>query len=120
MADQGFITQAAAKTALTAPAEVPERVGAGSVNYAADYVMDVLDDFIGAVEGDVSVLTTIDSKLQASAETTLVDALSAQGAKPGRVSVFNGPVFGPEDKPLRDALVPLALREMPRNVSGSL
>ena len=81
MADQGFITQAAAKTALTAPAEVPERVGAGSVNYAADYVMDVLDDFIGAVEGDVTVLTTIDSKLQASAETTLVDALSAQGSK---------------------------------------
>jgi penicillin-binding protein 1A len=81
MADQGFITQAAAKTALTAPAEVPERVGAGSVNYAADYVMDVLDDFIGAVEGDVTVLTTIDSKLQSSAETTLVDALSAQGAK---------------------------------------
>jgi len=81
MADQGFITQAAAKTALTAPAEVPERVGAGSVNYAADYVMDVLDDFIGAVDGDVTVLTSIDSKLQASAETTLVDALSAQGAK---------------------------------------
>lgn len=81
MADQGFITQAAAKSALTTPAEVPERVGAGSVNYAADYVMDVLDDFIGAVEGDVTVLTSIDSKLQAAAETTLVDALSAQGAK---------------------------------------
>ncbi|WP_454658786.1 transglycosylase domain-containing protein [Bosea beijingensis] len=81
MADQGFITPAAAKTALTAPAEVPERVGAGSVNYAADYVMDVLDDFIGAVEGDVTVLTTIDSKLQSSAETTLVDALSTQGSK---------------------------------------
>ncbi|MCO5090184.1 transglycosylase domain-containing protein [Bosea sp. (in: a-proteobacteria)] len=81
MADQGFITQAAAKAALTAPAEVPERIGAGSVNYAADYVMDVLDDFIGAVEGDVTVLTTIDTKLQGSAETILVDALSAQGSK---------------------------------------
>ena len=81
MTDQGFISQAAAKTALTTPAEVPERVGAGSVNYAADYVMDVLDDFIGAVEGDVTVLTTLDTKLQSSAETILVDALSAQGAK---------------------------------------
>ena len=81
MADQGFISQGAAKTALTAPAEVPERVGAGSVNYAADYVMDVLDDFIGAVEGDVTVLTTLDTKLQSSAEAILVDALSAQGAK---------------------------------------
>jgi penicillin-binding protein 1A len=81
MADQGFITQAAAKAALTAPAEVPERVGAGSVNYAADYVMDVLDDFIGAVDGDVTVLTTIDTRLQGSAETILVEMLSAQGAK---------------------------------------
>ncbi|MCU4181717.1 PBP1A family penicillin-binding protein [Bosea sp. BH3] len=81
MADQGFISQQAAKNALTAPAEVPERVGAGSVNYAADYVMDVLDDFIGAVDGDVTVLTTLDTKLQSSAETILVEALSAQGAK---------------------------------------
>ncbi|KPH79577.1 transglycosylase domain-containing protein [Bosea vaviloviae] len=83
MADQGLISQASAKTALVAPAEASERVGAGSVNYAADYVMDVLDDFIGAVEGDVTVLTTIDPKLQASAETILVEALNAQGAKQG-------------------------------------
>ena len=74
MADQGFISQQAAKNALTAPAEVPERVGAGSVHYAADYVMDVLDDFIGAVDGDVTVLTTLDTKLQSSAETILVEA----------------------------------------------
>ncbi|SEL55832.1 penicillin-binding protein 1A [Bosea lupini] len=81
MAEQGLISQATAKTALGAPAEVPERVGAGSVNYAADYVMDVLDDFIGAIEGDVTVLTTVDTKLQSSAENILVEALSAQGAK---------------------------------------
>ena len=83
MADQGLISQGSAKTALVAPAEASERIGAGSVNYAADYVMDVLDDFIGAVEGDVTVLTTIDTKLQASAETILVEALNAQGQKQG-------------------------------------
>ncbi|MET3889474.1 penicillin-binding protein 1A [Bosea sp. OAE506] len=83
MADQGLISQNAAKTALVAPAEAAERIGAGSVNYAADYVMDVLDDFIGAVEGDVTVLTTIDTKLQSSAENILVEALAAQGAKQG-------------------------------------
>jgi penicillin-binding protein 1A len=81
MADQGLISQASAKTALVAPAERPSAIGAGSVNYAADYVMDVLDDFIGAIEGDVTVLTTIDTKLQSSAETILVEALAAQGAK---------------------------------------
>ena len=83
MADQGLISQASAKTALVAPAEAAERIGAGSVNYAADYVMDVLDDFIGAIEGDVTVLTTIDTKLQSSAETFMVEALNAQGAKLG-------------------------------------
>jgi penicillin-binding protein 1A len=83
MADQGLISQNAAKTALVAPAEASERIGAGSVNYAADYVMDVLDDFIGAIEGDVTVLTTIDTKLQSSAESILVEALAAQGAKQG-------------------------------------
>jgi penicillin-binding protein 1A len=83
MAEQGLISQASAKTALGAPAEAAERVGAGSVNYAADYVMDVLDDFIGAVEGDVTVLTTIDTKLQALAEANLVEALAAQGARQG-------------------------------------
>ena len=83
MADQGLISQNAAKTALVAPAEATERIGAGSVNYAADYVMDVLDDFIGAVDGDVTVLTTIDTKLQSSAETILVEPLAAQGAKQG-------------------------------------
>ena len=81
MADQKFISPQAAKAALTAPAEAAERAGAGSVNYAADYVMDVLDDFVGAVEGDVTVLTTLDPKLQASAETVLVEALAAQGGK---------------------------------------
>ncbi len=81
MADQGFITQQAAKSAIVAPAEAAERAGAGSVNYAADYVMDVLDDFVGALDGDVTVLTTIDTRLQASAETILVEALAAQGPK---------------------------------------
>lgn len=95
MAEQGFVSQSAAKSALVAPAEAAERAGAGSVNYAADYVMDVLDDFIGAVEGDVTVLTTIDTKLQAAAETILVESLAAQG---GKVSASQGAVvsLGPD------------------------
>ena len=34
--------------------------GAGSINYAADYVMDVLDDTVGAIDEDIVVTTTID------------------------------------------------------------
>lgn len=81
MIDLGMISDAAAKTALVAPAEAVERSGAGSINYAADYVMDMLDDFVAGIDVDVTVLTTIDPKLQGLAESSLVQALDAQGAK---------------------------------------
>ena len=83
MVEQGFITDASAKTALVQPAEAVEREGANTIAYAADYVMDVLDDFIGTVEGDITVLTSIDPRLQALAEAALVDALNRDGAKQG-------------------------------------
>ena len=38
----------------------------------------------------------------------LENHISDQGSELGRLSVFNGPVFGDADKPLYDALVPLA------------
>ena len=59
MNDLGFITPGMTKTALGAPAEPVRSRGAGSVNYAADYVMDVLDDFVGTVENDIVVSTTL-------------------------------------------------------------
>jgi penicillin-binding protein 1A len=46
MAEQGRIVPAALKTALASPAKVVRPPGAGSANYAADWVMDVLDDFV--------------------------------------------------------------------------
>src|SRR5215207_7177671 len=58
MTEQGRITPAAQKTALASPAKVARPPGAGSANYAADWVMDVLDDFVGTVESDVVVTTT--------------------------------------------------------------
>jgi penicillin-binding protein 1A len=81
MNDLGFITPGMTKTALGAPAQPVRPEGAGSVNYAADYVMDVLDDFVGTVESDIVVSTTIDPTLQAAAERVLVDELNAKGQK---------------------------------------
>jgi penicillin-binding protein 1A len=69
------------KTALGAPAEPVRPAGAGSVNYAADYVMDVLDDFVGTIDTDIVVTTTIDPMMQAAAERVLVDELNAKGQK---------------------------------------
>ena len=81
MAEQGHITEAMAKLALANPAQVYHDKGAGSINYAADYVMDMLDDTVGAIDEDIVVTTTLDPKMQASAERALSDELNAKGDK---------------------------------------
>jgi penicillin-binding protein 1A len=83
MAEQGHITEAMAKMALANPAKVWRDKSAGSINYAADYVMDALDDTVGAIDEDIVVTTTIDLKMQAEAEHALTDELNAKGAKFG-------------------------------------
>ncbi|MBV9286279.1 MAG: PBP1A family penicillin-binding protein, partial [Hyphomicrobiales bacterium] len=83
MAEQGMITEAMAKMALANPAHVWRDKSAGSINYAADYVMDALDDTVGAIDQDIVVLTSIDPKMQAEAERALSDELNAKGTKFG-------------------------------------
>jgi penicillin-binding protein 1A len=72
-----------AKAALSNPAQVVREKGAGSINYAADYVMDMLDDTVGAIDEDIVVTTTLDPKMQASGEQALTAELNAKGAKYG-------------------------------------
>src|SRR5271156_6282004 len=83
MAEQGHITEAMAKLALSSPAQLVRQKGSGSANYAADYVMDMLDDTVGAIDEDIVVTTTLDPKLQAEGERALTDELNAKGAKFG-------------------------------------
>ena len=72
---------ASAKVALAHPAQAIENVGGGTANFAADYVMDALDEKIGALEGDITVATTLDSRLQSLAEHILGEELDAKGGK---------------------------------------
>ncbi|KLK94014.1 penicillin-binding protein [Microvirga vignae] len=81
MNELGFITPDMRKTALGQPAEPMRPNGAGSANYAADYVMDVLDDFVGTIDTDIAVFTTIDPMMQSAAERVLVEELNAKGQK---------------------------------------
>lgn len=81
MNELGFITPGMTKTALGEPAEPVRPNGAGSANYAADYVMDVLDDFVGTIDTDIAVFTTIDPMMQSAAERVLVEELNAKGQK---------------------------------------
>ena len=83
MADLKIIGDDAAKLALARPARALQPAGAGSVNYVADWVMDVVDDLIGRVDTDIVVETSIDPKLQSAAEQALVDTLTQKGDKLG-------------------------------------
>src|SRR2546429_5123768 len=81
MTELGFVTETMAKTALAQPARAVRPAGAGSVNYVADWIMDVLDDLVGRVEQDLVVETSIDPALQAAAEKALVEELALKGQK---------------------------------------
>src|SRR5262245_39116933 len=81
MVERGFITETMAKTALIQPARAVKVAGAGTVNYVADWIMDVLDDLVGHVDEDLVVVTSIDPGLQTAAEKVLIDELAQKGAK---------------------------------------
>jgi penicillin-binding protein 1A len=81
MAELDFITQTMAKAAMASPPRIVKPAGAGSVNYVADWIMDVLDDLVGRVERDLVVETSIDPNLQAAAEQALVDELAQKGQR---------------------------------------
>ena len=81
MAELGFINAVTEKTALAKPPRIVAQAANGSVNYVADWVMDVLNDVLGHVEQDIVVQTTIDNTLQVNAEKSLTEELAAKGDK---------------------------------------
>lgn len=83
MSREGFITDSMAQLAIAKPAQAIHEPTAGSVNYAADYVMDVLDETIGAIEDDVVVQTTLRTEIQAVAENALTRELARRGVQLG-------------------------------------
>ena len=83
MHDEGYISADEAKNALAAPAKVVRRHTTASENYAADWVMDVLPHFLGSIDSDIVVDTTIDPKIQQAAEGALRAALKENRKKLG-------------------------------------
>ena len=83
MAQEGFVTEAMEKQALANPAKTHSNDGPGTLNYAADYVMDQLNEVMASVDEDIVVTTTIDKRLQLLAEQALVDELDKKGGKFG-------------------------------------
>jgi len=81
MSDAGYVSESQVKTAIAVAPKIVKQSAGGSINYVADWVMDVLNDVVGRVEQDIVVETTIDPTLQAAAEKALLDELTPKGAK---------------------------------------
>ncbi|WP_333824934.1 transglycosylase domain-containing protein [Pinisolibacter sp.] len=81
MVDTGVLTPDQRAMALAQPHMSYARVDNGSENYVADWVMDQLPSWIGAVDKDIVVTTTIDSSLQMLAEAALQAGMAQFGDK---------------------------------------
>jgi penicillin-binding protein 1A len=81
MAEAKFITDAQAQASIGHPAISVKPAGAGTINYVADWIGEVLDDLVGQIDQSIRVETTIDPKLQAVAEAAIIDELAAKSVK---------------------------------------
>jgi penicillin-binding protein 1A len=83
MEQEGYITDKMANLALAEPAHAVRDQRNGSINYAADYIVDVLNDTIGAIDEDIVVTTTLSPSLQTAAEKSVSEELDRKGSKFG-------------------------------------
>ncbi|MEJ8572628.1 penicillin-binding protein 1A [Microbaculum marinum] len=83
MVDAGFISDDDAKLALISGAEMRPQTPGEAAGYVADWVWEQVPSFIGEVRSDIVVDTTIDMRMQNSAEAALVRVLDEQGAEKG-------------------------------------
>jgi penicillin-binding protein 1A len=81
MAEAKFITAAQAQTSIGHPSYNMKAAGAGTINYVADWIGEVLDDLIGQIDQNIVVETSIDPKLQSVAEAAVIDELAAKSVK---------------------------------------
>jgi penicillin-binding protein 1A len=84
MVEAGFIGAAKAKAARQSPAMFvpPPSAGAG-VRYFTDWVVDQLDSFLGGIDRDLVVRTTLDPRLQRLAEQDVAEGLKTAGKEAG-------------------------------------
>ena len=83
MHEAGFIGARETSLALASEVKAARDVAGGSGRYVADWVMDQLPNYIGSVDEDIVVDTTIDLDMQAAAAHAITATLDASGAKYG-------------------------------------
>jgi penicillin-binding protein 1A len=83
MHDAGFIGDREAALALATEVKPVRDIAGGSGRYVADWVMDQLPNYIGSIDQDIIVDTSIDLRLQGAAQRAVVQTLADDGAKYG-------------------------------------
>jgi penicillin-binding protein 1A len=83
MREEGYISDREASLAMSQPIKPVRDVAGGSGRYVADWVMDILPSYVGALDKDIVVDTTIDMRLQTLAQNALTGTLDENGAKYG-------------------------------------
>jgi penicillin-binding protein 1A len=83
MAREGYITQEEARAAQIDPSQSVRTRVAGSESYVADWVESLMTAYIGEIESDVVVQTTIDWKMQKDAEFIVKELVASEGPKRG-------------------------------------
>jgi len=82
MADAGFVEAAVAEKAKAERLKFAARAAASPANlWFADWIMDRLEDFAGATEADIVVVTTLDARLQKLAAGSVEKGLERDGEK---------------------------------------
>lgn len=79
MEDEGYITRSELDYAIANPAVARGRHVAGAENYVADWLYERVKGFLGTIDQDIVVETTIDLRLQNLAEAALREGLDRDG-----------------------------------------
>jgi penicillin-binding protein 1A len=83
MKDAGYISDREVSLAEATKVAPVTDVASGSGRYVADWVMDQLPDYVGSVDRDLIVDTSIDLRLQAAASDAIGQTLDESGKKYG-------------------------------------
>lgn len=82
MREAGFIKAGEEKKAAPPPAKVVAyREGSMGSYYFADWLMEHLDEYVGRVDDDIEIITTLDANLQKEAEEVLEAMVKEEGPK---------------------------------------
>jgi penicillin-binding protein 1A len=82
MVDAGFITEDQAAAAAKQSVQLAEVASSRSNNhYFADWIVEQLADFGGIASQDLTVVTTLDARLQAAAEAAVAETMARDGQK---------------------------------------